>query len=179
MSFFSNNPPKEFLQIYTSFTNKHGNLFVQKMAPMTEADLAPVIKNDRFTRKITFPVFISFAIAASCFSLYLFITAQWLYAVGILMASVGLIFFAYYLKTYYAELLNQKEKIILTGIVFRKRKLRDSILISISDQLEIVVEDEDAKKLRLGDVVEIECLSLERYIKNSVLIKGSISELSK
>jgi hypothetical protein len=176
---FSNKPPKLFVKSYNDFTKKHGDLYSKRLEPMTEGDIAPVIKNDRFTRKITFPVFISCAILSFCGSIYMFIDADWLYTVGFIMCGIALTSLAYYLRGYYAELLQKKEKVILAGIVFRKRKLDGSDLISVSDQIEVFLESKDAKRLKLGDIVEIECLSLERYIRNTVSIKGNIAEILK
>lgn len=166
---------------YYRFVELRGELYQREMVPMSEEDLKVVQKNDRFTRKITAPVFYFYSACAVIGGVYAIISGHWPMAIGMFLCTIALVSFSIYLLSYYRELLEQKEKTVITGIITDKekysRKYETVYCLKISEQQEVVVDERQYKEFRLGDIVRYETISLERYIRHSISLIGKISEV--
>lgn len=167
--------------VYDRFIKLKGELFQKEMVPMGDEDLKIVQKDDRFTRKITAPVLYFFAAGAAIGSIYLGFSGDWTIAIGLFLCAIALVSFSIYLLSYYRELLEQKEKTVITGIITNKEKYKRQYetvyCLMISEQQEVVVNEKQYKEFRLGDIVRYESLSLERYVNHSITLIAKISEI--
>lgn len=171
---------EEAKALYDRFVREKGELFKQEWIPMQDEDLKAVKKNDRFTRRITAPVFYTVAAFAVVGGIYLVTTGDWHIAIGIFLCAIALVSFSLYLVSYYKEILNQKEKLLITGIVTGKSKLsrqyETRYCLKLNEQKEVVVTEKQCKEFHLGDMVQYETLSEERYIKHTITLIGKISD---
>lgn len=170
----------EARKAYEAFVKVKGDLFQQKFLPMTEEEVKLVEKQARFTRHITVPFFGVVSVAAFGWAMYLLYTHDWYIAISVLISSVGLTFFSRYLLLEYRDLLVKKEKLVFTGIITEKKKYKGqqetSYYFTLSEKQKVAVDDETFKKYHLGDIIQYESLSLERWIKNTVTLISRISE---
>lgn len=170
----------EAMVLYDQFVARNGELFRQEMIPMTEDDLKPVQKNDRFTRRVTAPVFYGVALCSLGGSIYLFFTNDWPIAIGMLLCSIALVSFTMYLTGYYSELISRKEKLVISGIITGKKKYNRNYgadyYLEVSKKKDVAVDQKQYMEFCFGDIIRYETLSEERYIRHSIALIGKISE---
>lgn len=183
----ANNPTKsvaelkaEAKHVYEAFVKLKGDLFQQKSLPMNEEEVKLVEKQARFTRHITVPIFGIVAVAAFGWAMYLLYSHDWYIAISVLISSLALIFFSRYLLLEYRDLLVKKEKLVFTGIITEKKRYKGqqetSYYFTLSDKQKVAVDEESFKKYHLGDIIQYESLSLDRWIKNTVTLISRITD---
>ena len=167
--------------VYDRFVKLKGEFFKEEMLPMTEEDFKLIEKKVRFTNRITVPFFVMISFGALGYGLYLAVMQDWIYAGGMLLGGIGLWFFSRYLLHYYRELLELKKKVVITGIITNKEKYNRQYetlyCLMLSEEKEVIVEEKEYKQFHLGDIVQYESLSLERYISHAITLIDKISEV--
>ena len=182
------NPPKSPKQqkeeakiAYDKYVKKHKkNLFKTAMVPMTDEDITLVREKANFTSSITARVFYSVATIAMLGGFYLIYIGDWALSLVVFLCAMVLVLFTRSLTATYWKLLNEKEKLSITGIVTNreKRKGENETLyyLTLSEKKDVVVRKKDYEQYKLGDIVRYETLSEERYISHAITLTGKIGD---
>ncbi len=170
----------EAIQRYKKFVSEQGNLFEKANEPMNSDEILFIERQNQFTRKVTTPIVLPFAIIALVWSFYSFYQKEWWMAISLLGASGVAFFFVRNLTAHYKELLETNEKQIIKGIVSDKRKRGTwpdvSYWLTISGAHELVVERSEFDKFHIGDIVRHESLGADRPLKSTLTCIGNINE---
>jgi hypothetical protein len=166
---------------YDKYVKKHKkNLFKAEMIPMTDEDIALVQKRANFTRSITARVFYVVAGIATLGGIYLLYIGDWALSLVVFLCAMVLVLFLRSLTATYRKLLEQKEKLVVTGIVTSKEKQKREnetlYYLTLSEKKDVVVRKKDYDQYRLGDIVRYETLSEERYISHAITLTGKIGD---
>ncbi len=178
MSEWKSSTPGEKLELqgrYASFLKDQGELYEDKQIPFVAEDLEFLSKKRKWFMIIWLSVLsivVIFAIITLIYHDYFgkdaFPNLMWLV---VAIAGSGYFFIAHLNKS-----LKIKEKRVIKGVITEKRMIdKKGCFLELSLKAELFqVWPEDYGKLTLGDIIAIEILSDDIYVKRKVTLVGKL-----
>jgi hypothetical protein len=171
---------EEIKELYEKFLAVRGKLYEYTSVPMTAAEEQLIEKEARTTQRIFIPLMIVIAIAAWTGGLWLLWEQDWIFGIGITLCAVSVTAFIFYLRSGYRELVIEKKKIIITGVITAKRKYSqqygNAYMITLSQEKDVYVLKPDFEKATPGQIVQFETLSEEFNHGNTLRTLGHIAD---
>lgn len=164
-----------FEETYKEFVTQRGNLFESFEIPLGDEDKKELERLHKFSRNITYPVFLSVGIIGLAGGLYVLFSSQWYMGLGIMLASFSIGAFSFYYKSHYNELLQHGKKRKVIGIITRIRKSGSyNIGITLSGREEIFFSKDQVEEFSLGEIVQCETMSSAEDVNRKLERIGSI-----
>jgi hypothetical protein len=163
----------EILARFDSYAGVHGDLFEDSDEPLTPEDTVDAaIRRKRFSKRFG----ILYACGMACVGAGLIFGKRPQggdYFYIIMLVGAPLIY-RMMIMSGFNDALKSKEKRVSHGVITNMQKKGKGLGIEFSRKLTISILPEDYKTLKLGDIVRMEMLANELYIKRKFVIEGKI-----